>query len=870
MNPRSEAGHESFEREVQDKNLQGVLLCAGVLFFLNPIFGVVDRFVFHQHLGLLLALRMFLQALSILVLVLSRISREFMRRNAMTTILLAAATVAWSIEVMVFVGQGYGSPYYAGVLLAVVTAGYVALAPRRAAIVFAVGVYLPFAVPALLGVPLHDLFYFVTHQLMVASTLGIVVVGMGFRYSLEERAFHDRQRLKELDRAKNQFFANISHELRTPLTLVLAPVEALLEDQSLDKSVRSQLGLARRNALRLLRLVDDLLELSRLESAGMRLRLEQTNIVDLALDLVERIKPLAGRKDISVAQKQTGEIPLITCDPDQIERVLLNVLANAVKFTGAAGSVELCLRRDDDSVVVEVIDTGEGIPAEHLARIFDRFHQVDPTGTRRHGGTGIGLALAREIVELHGGRTDAESKVGQGTTIRLTLPIEPAVPEHAIERRQVERLVSDERRTTAAGMTEWHHALRQRDEYRLLHVDAATERRLAPRVRNPERSERVLIVEDSADMLQFLAALLSSRYDVMTAADGQAGLDAARAKHPDLVISDVMMPRMSGFDLVRELRAGQETAQIPVILLTARGAPTDKVEGREGGADIYLTKPFQPSELRAAVQRLLEREEHYADSAIEERERSLLVLAEGAAHEILNPLGFLQNALYVMRESARDLGELLGPNAEGVDTLRGEIEQAYAAGTEGVRRVRAVIEGLRRFSRGGGPGALVASSINEVVRRVCTLVRVRGVGISLDLDLTATRLVALRAGQMEQVLLNLLINARRASGGQCLVQVRTWDHARAGIGLELQDDGPGVPEAERERIFSPFYTTGDDGSTAGLGLSVARRIVRGHGGSIAVGDGIDGGASFSIWLPEATASAVEVSLVQPPTQLGSD
>ncbi len=850
---KAEATHESFDQEVQDKNLQGVLLFAGVLFFLNPIFGVVDRFVFHEHLELLLALRVFLQALSILVLVLSRISREFMRRNAMTTILLSAATVAWSIEVMVFVGQGYGSPYYAGVLLAVVTAGYVALAPRRAAIVFAIGVYLPFALPALFGASLHNLFYFVTHQLIVASTLGIVVVGMGFRYSLEERAFYDRQRLKDLDRAKNQFFANISHELRTPLTLVLAPVEALLEDQNLEKSVRNQLRLARRNALRLLRLVDDLLELSRLESAGMRLRLQKTDVAELAADLVERIKPLAARKNISVSQTQTGEVPLITCDPDQIERVLLNVLANAVKFTGPAGSVELSLRRDDDSVVVEVIDTGEGIPAEHLARIFERFHQVDPTGTRRHGGTGIGLALAREIVELHGGRTDAQSKVGQGTTIRLTLPIEPAVPEHAIERRQVERLVSDERRTTAAGMTEWHHALRQRDEYRLLHVDAATERRLAPRVRNPERSERVLIVEDSADMLQFLAALLSSRYEVMTAADGQAGLDAARAKHPDLVISDVMMPRMSGFDLVRELRAGQDTARIPVILLTARGAPVDKVEGREGGADIYLTKPFQPSELRAAVQRLLEREEHYADSAIEERERSLLVLAEGAAHEILNPLGFLQNALYVMSESAHELSELPDSDAEAADVLRGEIEQAYAAGTEGVRRVRAVIDGLRRFSRGGGPGGLEPASINEVVHRVCTLVGVRGVGISIELELAATRLVSLRPGQIEQVLLNLFINARRASGGQCQVHVRTWDHDRGGIGLELQDDGPGVPAAERERIFNPFYTTGDDGSTSGLGLSVARRIVREHGGSISVGDGVNGGASFAIWLPDADA-----------------
>ena len=850
MNRRPEATHESFEQEVQAKNLQGVLLFAGVLFFLNPIFGVVDRFVFDEHLELLLALRIFLQCLSILVLALSRVAREFMRRNAMTTILLAAATVAWSIEAMVFLGQGYGSPYYAGILLAVVTAGYVALAPRRAALVFAVGVYLPFGIPAVFGASLHNLFYFVTHQLMVALTLGIVVVGMGFRYTLEERAFSDRQRLKDLDRAKNQFFANISHELRTPLTLVLAPLEALLEDPELGKRLRSQLLLARRNALRLLKLVDDLLELSRLESAGMRLRLQSVDLIDLANDLVERIRPLAARKEITVAMDHPEALPAATCDSDQIERALLNILANAVKFTSQQGKVTVKLRRVGDLVEMAVSDTGEGIPAEHLARIFDRFHQVDPTGTRRHGGTGIGLALAREIVELHGGRTEAESVVGHGTTIRISIPLSPSVPDHAIERRQVERLVGDERRSTGAGMSEWHHALRQRDEYRLLHIDAATERRLAPRVRNPDRSECVLIVEDSADMVQFLAALLSPRYEVFTAMDGIAGLETARARRPDLIISDVMMPRMSGFELIRELRADQGTAQIPVILLTARGAPMDKVEGREGGADIYLTKPFQPSELRAAVRRLLEREEHHADTAIEERERSLLMLAEGAAHEILNPLGFLQNALYVMNESACELAEHWESPAEDILSLRDDIERSYAAGTEGIRRVREVIEDLRRFSRGGGPGMPGPARINEVVRRVCTLVGVRGVGIAVEQSLDATRMVSLRQGQIEQVLLNLFINARRASSGECRVRVRTWDHERGGIGLEIQDDGPGIPEAEREKIFAPFYTTGPAGTGMGLGLSVARRLVREHGGSISAGSGADGGASFAVWLPE--------------------
>ncbi len=842
---------EAFDGEVRDKNLLGVIQLTWVLFAINPVFAIVDRFVFHEHLFVLLGIRLLLQSLAIAVLVGLVVARDFLHRFAMAIMLLTAAFVAWSIEAMVFLGQGYGSPYYAGVLLAVITAGYVALAPRRAAIIFALAVYLPFVVPALLGAPLNDLFYFATHQLMLASTLAIVVVGMGFRYSLEQRSFADRQQLKELDRAKNRFFANISHELRTPLTLVLAPIEAVLEDSKLEDDLAGQLKLARRNAMRLLRLVDDLLELSRLESAGMRLRVAKTSVRGVVADLVERTRPLASRKRIDLALDLPEDAAWISCDPEQLERVLLNVLANALKFTGPDGKILVRLSVNSETIEVSVSDNGEGIPVGHVERIFDRFHQVDPTGTRRHGGTGIGLAFVKEIVELHGGAVTVESELGVGTTIFVRLPVRPRIPEHAIERRQFERLVEDDRRAGAEGLAEWHHALRQRDDYRLLHVDAASERRLAQRVRNPARSERVLIVEDNADMIQFIAALLSAEYEVLTATDGEAGFEVARARRPDLIISDVMMPRLSGFDLVRRLRDTPEIAETPVILLTARGDSTDKVEGREGGADIYLTKPFQPAELRAAVRRLLLRQEQHADRAIEGHDRSLAMLAEGAAHEVLNPLGFLQNAMFVMSESARELSERLGADDGGAAELQQQLDTAYAAGKEGVRRVRAVVEDLRRFSRGGGPGQSVPADINDVVRRVCTLVGVGGIGINLTLVLEATNSLSLRPGQMEQVVLNLFINAQRAGGGECGVTITTWNHERGGVGLEFHDDGPGIAPTDREKVFTPFYSSTPDGSGTGLGLSMARRIVREHGGTIVVSDGNDAGATFVLWLPGA-------------------
>jgi two-component system NtrC family sensor kinase len=316
---------------------------------------------------------------------------------------------------------------------------------------------------------------------------------------------------------------------------------------------------------------------------------------------------------------------------------------------------------------------------------------------------------------------------------------------------------------------------------------------------------------------------------------------------------------MDGFGLVRAIRADAAVAETPVILLTARG-PDHRMETGEGGADTYLTKPFQPSELRAAVESLLRKRERLLEGARDDRDAALRILAEGAAHEVLNPLGFLQSALYVLRELATELLEKAGKaGVSGIEprSVEAEIARTYAAGIEGVARVRAVVESLRRFSIGGGMDDRSSDNVNDIVRRVSTLVTVRGVGMSINSSLRATRLVEVRRGELEQVLLNIFLNARRAAGEGCKLDVETWDHERGGVAVSVGDNGPGVPVSERDKIFLPFYTSRPTEGGSGLGLAVARRIVRDHGGTIDVGENPTGGALFTLWLPASMDSPPE-------------
>ncbi len=427
-------------------------------------------------------------------------------------------------------------------------------------------------------------------------------------------AEQERSRLEalaEIDRAKTAFFSNVSHEFRTPLTLMLGPVEDLLAKShvGLSPAAKSQLELVNRNGSRLLRLVNTLLDFSRIEAGRMQAIYLATDLAAFTIDLASVFRSATERAGLKLALDcpELGEPVFV--DRGMWEKIVLNLISNAFKFT-FEGAITVSLAQVGDQVELRVRDTGVGIPETELPRLFDRFHRVENTRSRTHEGSGIGLALVQELVKLHGGSVRAESKVGKGTTFIVSVPL--GTSHLPAERIGGTRTLA----STAVGAAPYvEEALRWLPdlEYREAAEEIVPKDELIPVPCPPlslndadEKRPRILVADDNADMRQYLARLLSERYVVRTFPDGRAALDAVKMRSPDLILSDVMMPHLDGFELLHELRSDPETRTIPVILLSARAGEESRVEGMEHGADDYLIKPFSARELLARVQTHLE------------------------------------------------------------------------------------------------------------------------------------------------------------------------------------------------------------------------------------------------------------------------
>lgn len=768
-------------------------------------------------------------------------------RLAFPLAVAACVTIGGSVIVLTWLTGGGSSPYYAALM--VVFFGFAALIPWpvRLAAPTVGGLLLAYDVMLVASGSAGEPGIWLVNNGVLWTTAAISVVGVVMSWSLRRQQFENawslaeaNDRLQAHDRSKNHFFANLSHELRTPLTLALAPVEALLDEGSLTSGQRERLELVRRNGLRLLRLVDDLLELTRLEAAAVKLSQSPVDLAEALGELVDQVAELASRKSITMTLHAEDDLPRVLADPTQVERVALNVLANAVKFTGKGGSIDVFVRPVDEGVEVAVEDTGIGIAPDQLVRVFDRFHQVDGSSTRHHGGSGIGLALARELVKLHGGRISAESTEGEGTTMRFWLPCAGAPGGSADPGEQAEPPLGND----GVPLTEWHAELRRRSAYRLQAIADATERRLLPRSDRATRDATVLIVEDNPDMVRFLGSLLGSEHALLHASDGQVGLELALRERPDLIISDVMMPRMNGLEMVRRLRDDPATASTPVLMLTARGRESDRVEAREGGADAYLTKPFKPGELRAAVRGLLAKQVARLDDARRSGDRALQFLAQGVAHEILNPLGFVTNALFVLKETA-DTALEQAPDAQ----LSSELQGAYEAGRSGLKRVRAAVDELTNLAgtQQEQPARLIG--VHELVGSVMQLAGPRLHGLKLRARLDTHAPVLAQPGQLERVLVHLVLNAQQATADDGEVELRCFELEDGRRAVSVTDNGPGIAADARDRIFAPYYTSKPPDQGSGIGLALARRIAQQHGGSLDLDPNRAGGARFVLALP---------------------
>ena len=437
--------------------------------------------------------------------------------------------------------------------------------------------------------------------------LGLVRAQIGSAVANARAYEEERQRaeaLAELDRAKTVFFSNVSHEFRTPLTLQLGPLEDVLSDsgQPVSPAQRDKLEIAHRNSLRLLKLVNSLLEFSRIEAGRIQATYLPTDLAALSSDLASTFRSAVERAGLVLRVECQPLVEPVHVDRDMWEKIVLNLLSNALKHT-FDGEILVRLRATEAGAELVVRDTGVGIAAHQLPRLFERFHRVPQSRARTQEGSGIGLALVQELVRLHGGKVEVDSREGVGTAFTVTVPFGTA----HLARDAVMTGTSDGRgdgrsaATAAASYVE--EALRwlpdsgsQAPHAALDHVEGAI-----PADGLPAPRARILVADDNSDMRSYVSRLLRERWQVDTVSDGLSALEAVGKHPPDLIVADIMMPGLDGFELLRRLRAEPETREVPVILLSARAGEESRVEGLDAGADDYLVKPFSARELIARV-----------------------------------------------------------------------------------------------------------------------------------------------------------------------------------------------------------------------------------------------------------------------------
>ena len=679
------------------------------------------------------------------------------------------------------------------------------------------------------------------------------------------RAYEEERKraeaLTELDRAKTTFFSNVSHELRTPLTLMLGPIEDELREHP---ETRPRLELAHRNTLRLLRLVNTLLDFSRIEAGRVQMVYEPTDLAAYTRELAEGFRPAMENAGLKLNVDCPSLPEPIHLDREVWEKVVLNLLSNAFKFT-LKGTVTVELRGRETSAELTVRDTGMGIPQAELPRLFKRFHRVRNTAARTHEGTGIGLALVQELVRLHGGEVRVASAEGKGTTFTVSIP---AGTRHLPKDYSV---ANRSQVSTASGSASFIQEANRWLE------DPARTGNVSALKQESDQSEskstaKILLAEDNADMRQYVTRLLQKHYTVVAVADGQAALEAARAGRPDLVLSDIMMPRMDGFELLRELRAHTDTSTVPVIFLSARAGEEARIEGMSRQADDYLAKPFSSRELLTRVSTHLglakvRRESEIALRESENKYRNSFEREKAARHDAEEAIRMKDHFLATLSHELRTpLNPVLLIASDAVvnpdvpPDIRADFEVILKNVEVEVQLIDDLLD-LSRITHGKLSLNLRTVDAHIVLREALQTVQsqISNKRIQTTIDLKTDRhMISADSVRLQQIFWNVLRNAVKFTPENGTIRIETFLAGHEGFGVTITDSGIGMTQEELSNAFSAFsqgeHTKNRSANYGGmgLGLAISKRLVEVHSGSIrAMSDGRGHGASFTIEFPLA-------------------
>jgi len=881
--PETKKAYADHDREDSIANSKVGCVLAIILMPLGSF--SMDYFTYNKHVVNFLQLRLISSFLTFIVLML--LMTKWGERH------YRALRMAWYwipmifIACLIYAAHDPNAPYYAGFNL----------------VLIAVGVVLPWTYLEILATSLLITAIYVAIVLhsgwqhnhilennlfFLGSTAVIVVTGSFFHSRLRYREFSLRyeldknrksleetnRKLVELDKLKSRFFANVSHELRTPLTLLLAPLETLVKrfQNGPDNGMSDLLHTMHNNGMRLLKLINDLLELIRLEAGRLDIKDEPLPVSEFVNGLASAVKQMAVEKKIALETHTDAELGTILADRDKLEKVVLNLLFNALKFTPANGRVWLRAEKRGSDFVLVVGDTGVGIAEKSLPFVFDRFWQEDGSSKRKFQGVGIGLALVKELAEIMGGNVEVQSQLNKGATFTVKLPF---------KKSETQPVAAATENPPAAGeikhSEEWLANLYRRAE--LFPVAATPRLNSSGTTAFTRRTQRplVLVADDEPDMRRFLVSQLEDDYELVEAADGQEAAEKAQETLPDVILLDLMMPQKDGLQVCRELREYAPTAGIPIILLTARADEEAKFDALQMGANDFLAKPFSSTELQARIKNLIE--SHHAqrkltkqnqalNEAIEqiketemqlvqsEKLSSLGRMSAGIIHEINNPLNFSMTGLFALRNKGKKLAP--GDRVE-YDAILNDIE-------EGLKRVCNIVSDLRTFTHpGGGTGEPV-----EVVDVVGAAVRFLGGEwkdmVEIQQEISPSQSLWANRNKLIHVLVNLLQNAidalreKQFAAGekpQILIQGRMEGDRSI---IVIRDNGPGIEAKIVNKIFDPFFTTKEVGKGMGLGLSICYRIVQGYGGKISVKSEPGRFCEFTLDFPANADAAAEMEM----------
>ena len=723
--------------------------------------------------------------------------------------------------------------------------------------------------------PPHTAVLLPIHPVGASAPTGCLVAGVSVRRALDTaydsfyemlsatvtnavtsvRAYVEEQKraaaLAELDRAKTAFFSNVSHEFRTPLTLMLGPLEDSITDdlEPLSPGQLRRQRLILRNGARLLKLVNSLLDFSRIEAGRVKATFRPVDLSRFTLELASAFESAM----VGGGLKYALNVPLLPqpvyVDPDFWEKIVLNLISNAFKFT-LQGEVEVRLTQLPQRVRLTVRDTGAGIPEAELPRLFERFHRVESTRGRTFEGTGIGLAMIQELVKLQGGTFWVQSVEGEGSAFHVELPLGH---EHLDPTRVVNEVPATGNNSPGLRSAFVEEALRwlpdasgpaPSEALTVLSSEShAPEARAtsAPAVL-PARPT-ILVADDNADMRGYIKSVLERTNDVRTAADGEVAYQSALESLPDLVLSDVMMPRLDGFGLLDKLRANPQTRTVPFILLSARAGPEARIEGLQAGADDYLVKPFNAPELLARIESAvrLARERAERERIASDRIKFEQQLIGIVSHDLRSPISAILMSTQLLLRRV-DLDE--------------KVTKVVARIQSSAERTNRMIRDLLDFTQARLGGGLkverVTAELEDIVWHAVEEVRLSHP--ERDIAFSADKLPAGEwdADRISQVIINLVSNAVKYSPPGTPIRVRVSREDSAAQ-LSVHNEGEPIPATLLPLLFEPLQrgSRGVDksGRSIGLGLYIVDQIIRAHGGSVSARSTAGSGTTFAVHLP---------------------